>query len=119
MNEDILNKTTAQFETYLAPARKVSSLMIEHFAKVSEFQLEAFKAYSDLGVEQLRSVSKVTDAKGLQDFLSGQTKVAQTVSEKLNSDASTLAGFGKDLTAELQKLTQENVATVSKAAKAA
>lgn len=117
--DEILNKTNAQFETYMAPARKVSSLVIEHFAKVSEFQLEAFKAYSDLSVEQLRAAAKVSDAKSLQDFLSNQSKVAKTVSDKLNEDASTLAGFGKDLTAELQKLTQENVATVSKAAKAA
>ncbi len=116
MNEDILNKTIGQLESYMGPARKVSSLVIEHFSRVSEFQLEAFKAYSDLSVEQLRAVSRVTDAESLQDFLNDQTRIARTVSEKLNSDASTLAGFGKDLTDELQKLTQENVAAASRAA---
>ncbi len=119
MYEDILNKTGAQFENLVAPARKLNSVVLEHVAKVSEFQLEAAKAYSDISLDQLRSLTQVTDAKSLQDFVSKQTNVAKTVGEKLNQDANTLAGFGKDLTAELQKLAQENIASVGKSGKAA
>ncbi|MEX0730398.1 MAG: phasin family protein [Aquisalimonadaceae bacterium] len=119
MYEEFFKNTGNQFETWVAPARKLNSLIVEHLAKVSEFQMEAARAYSDLSVEQLRAMTKINDAKSLQDFVSNQSKLVKTLSEKVSQDTNTLAGFGKDLTAELQKLAQENVAAASKAAKAA
>lgn len=119
MYEELFSKTSAQFETWAAPARKFNNLLVDHLAKVSDYQMEAAKAYTDLSVEQLRAMTKISDAKDLQDFVSNQTKVIKTMSEKLGQDANTLAGFGKDLTAELQKLAQENVAAANKTAKAA
>lgn len=119
MYEDFFSNSGAQFENWTAPARKLNSLIVNHLAKVSEFQLEAAKSYTDLSVEQLRSMTSVSDPKSFQDFVSSQSKVAKTLAERVNRDASTLAGFGKDLTAELQKLAQENVAAASKPVKAA
>jgi len=114
MYEEFFNKSGFQIENFTAPARKLNSLMVEHLAKVSEFQMEAAKSYADLSVEQMRAMTEITDAKSLQDFVSNQSRVAKVLGEKVTEDVNTLTGFGKDLTAELQKLTQENVETASK-----
>ncbi|MCC5810152.1 MAG: TIGR01841 family phasin [Ectothiorhodospiraceae bacterium] len=120
MYDDIIKQANSQLEQFIAPSRKVSGLYVDYFAKLTAYNLEAAKAYSDLSVEQLRSLSKVSDVKSLQSFVDSQTKTAKTISEKLSQDANTLAGLGKDFSAELQKVAQENVTTLSnKAAKAA
>ncbi|MCP1675077.1 phasin family protein [Natronocella acetinitrilica] len=109
----------ADFQTAFVPMQKFNALVIDQLAKVAEFQLAAAKTYSEMGVEQLRAVAGIQDAKSLQAFVESQNKVAKTLSEKLNQDVNTLAGLGKDFTAELQKLAQENVSAANKAAKAA
>ncbi len=119
MYDDIIKQANSQLEQFIAPSRKVSGLYVDYFAKLTAYHLEAAKTYSDLSVEQLRSLSKVTDVKSLQSFVDSQTKTAKTVSEKLSQDANTLAGLSKDFGAELQKLAQENVTAFGKAAKAA
>lgn len=116
MYEDFIKQANTQFEQLFAPQRKLGGLYVDYVAKLTNYQMEAAKAYSDLGVEQLRALAKVSDAKSLQAFVENQSKTAKTLSEKLSQDANTLAGFGKDFGAELQKLAQENVSTFGKAA---
>ncbi len=119
MYEDIINKTQAQFQDAFAPAKKFSSLLIDQIAKVTDFQVNALRSYADLSIEQLRAASKVSDQKSLQDYVSNQSKVAKTVGEKLTADANTLADFGKEFGAEVQKLAQENAVVFGKFGKAA
>ncbi len=119
MYEDFIKQANTQFEQLLAPQRKLGNLYVDYVAKLANHQLEAARAYSDLGMEQLRSLVKVSDAQGLQAFAEGQAKVAKTLSEKLSQDASTLAGLGKDFGTEVQKLTQESVSSFGKPGKAA
>ncbi len=116
MYEDFMKQASGQFEQLFAPQRKLGGLYVDYLSKLTSYQMEAAKAYSDLGVEQLRALAKVSDAKSLQAFVDSQSKTAKALSEKMSQDASTLAGFGKDFGAELQKLAQENAAGFGKAA---
>ncbi len=119
MYQELFGKSTAQLEDLIAPARKFQGLVVDHFTKLADFQLDALRAYTDLGLEQLRAVKNVGDAKSFQDYVSSQSKVAKTVGDKVTKDVNTLAALNKDFTAEVQKLAQENVAKFGQAAKPA
>ena len=117
MYQELFGKSTAQLEDLIAPARKFQGLVVDHFTKLADFQLNALRSYTDLGLEQLRAVKNVDDAKSFQDYVSSQSKVAKTVGDKVTQDVNTLAALSKDFTAEVQKLAQDNVATFGQAAK--
>ena len=124
MFENIFEKTNVQFAELLGPARKFNALVLDNLEKVANFQLEAARSYTGLGIEQLRSALEVSDAQSLQAYVASQQKAAEAVSKKLSSDAETLAALSKDFTVEVQKLAQENVTSLAqfaqnKAAKAA
>lgn len=112
MYEEIVTKTNEQVAKLAAPVKKFNALVLDHLEKFVQFQLEAAKSYSDLGLEQLRAALDVKDAESLQTYVSGQQKVVEVVGKKLSSDAETLATLSKDFTVEVQKLAQENVAVL-------
>ncbi|WP_181919221.1 phasin family protein [Alkalilimnicola ehrlichii] len=109
MFQDVLDRTHAQFAELLAPARKLNGLLLDNIEKLTQFQLEAVRAYSSLGFQQLRASCDISSAQGFQEYLSNQTKVAETLSKKLADDANTLTNLSKNFGEELQKFAQENV----------
>lgn len=108
MYQELFGKGTAQLEDLMVPARKFQGLVVDHFGKLADFQMDALRAYTDMGLEQLRAVKKIDDAKSFQDYVAGQSKVAKTLSEKLSQDVNTLTALSKNFGAEVQKLAQEN-----------
>ena len=119
MYDAMFKNSGVDFQNLFAPAQRLNTLLVDQVAKVTAFQLDAVKSYSDMGLEQMRAVAGIQDAKSLEQFIQNQNRVVKTLGEKLNQDASTFAGFGKDFTAELQKLAQESVVGIGKGAKAA
>ncbi|RFA39270.1 hypothetical protein CAL65_00100 [Alkalilimnicola ehrlichii] len=81
MFQDVLDRTHAQFAELLAPARKLNGLLLDNIEKLTQFQLEAVRAYSSLGFQQLRASCDISSAQGFQEYLSNQTKVAETLSK--------------------------------------
>lgn len=118
MFEEIFEKTNAQLNDLLAPAKKFNALVVDNFEKLAQFQLDAVRSYTDLGLEQLRAALEVSDAASLQAYVSNQQKVAETVGKKLTADAETLANLSKSFTVEVQKLAQENVTNLAQFAQA-
>jgi len=117
MYQELFGKGTAQLEDLMVPARKFQGLLVDHFGKLADFQMDALRAYTDMGLEQLRAVKNIDDAKSFQDYIAGQSKVAKTLSEKLSQDVNTLTALSKDFGAEVQKLAQENTVALGQAGK--
>ena len=107
------NEIFAQFAALTAPAKKFNTLAVANLEKLTDLQLNAARAYVEIGVEQMRAALNVSDAKSLQDYVAGQSKVAKTVSEKLTADTTALVELSKNFGSEVQKLAQESVASLN------
>ncbi|HKJ95954.1 MAG TPA: TIGR01841 family phasin [Gammaproteobacteria bacterium] len=119
MSNQTLNQFTEQFTKAFEPVRAFAGLNIDHFEKLAQFQLEAARAYTDLGIAQVRESLQVGDAKSLQDYVAKQKDAAETVGKRVNEDAQKLAEFGKAYTEEATKLVEQNVGSLQAAAKPA
>ncbi len=113
--QDSINNATQQLHRLMEPTRKMNALILEHTQKIAHLNIEAARSYTDLAMEQMRSALEVRDPEGFQSYLSNQGKVAQTVSNKVSEDVSTLADIGKNMGEEVQKLAQENVSVLTEA----
>lgn len=119
MSNQTFNQITEQFTKAFEPVRAFAGLNVDHFEKLAKFQVEAAKAYTDLGIAQVRESLQVGDAKSLQDYVARQKDVAETVTKRVNDDAQKLAEFGQAYTEEATKLVEQNVGQVKAAAKPA
>ena len=111
---------TAQLDTmFFAPARAFAALSVDYTEKLVNAQLEATKAYTDTSMAQLRSLMEVKDAEGLKNYMEGQQKVANELTERMKGDAEKVVALQKEFAEESQKLTESNVKQAQESAKEA
>jgi phasin family protein len=107
------------FESLLASSKGFSRLSLDAAEKLTAFQLEQARAYTEFGLAELRAALEVKDAKGLQDYIAGRSKVAEKLGKKLQDDAKVLADLSANYSSEAQKLVSEQLAGLNGAAKKA
>ncbi|MBE2293691.1 MAG: phasin family protein [Phycisphaerales bacterium] len=116
---DLFNKTLETPQSLPEPLLKANKLWVENMEKMLVFQMNSFKTYMDIGINQMRAAAEINDVKSLQDFYKRQTNIAQTIQQKLLHDAklmSDLATRFKNEMDNLTRLTLEEVLPLPKAA---
>ncbi len=107
MYTELFSRTTGQMEQALLPARRLQQLMVEHTARLADFQLQSLKNYSEMGIDQWRALQDVKSPEDLQALLTRNTELVKTLSEKLSTDINELTSLHRLLGEELQKVTQD------------
>lgn len=102
---DAFNEQTRQF---FEPMRKLNSLMLQNMERVSEYQMESLKRYSQMGTERLRDATEITDAESLRDFGTRQAEMMNELSQQMLEDARTLGEMSLKFKAELEQLYTES-----------
>jgi len=118
MFDELFSKSNVSFEKVLEPSRRFNALMLDGVEKVTQFQLEAIRSYTELGLKSLREGLELRDPSDFQGFVSKQGERARELGEKVQGDARTLAGIQQELGSEMQKLIQNNVAGLTEAPRA-
>ncbi|WP_290653188.1 phasin family protein [Aquisalimonas sp.] len=107
----MFEQTNAQMEQVLNPMFKAQGTMLDHFARIADFQVEALKQYSELSIENLRAMQGIHDPQSLQDYVTKQMDVAKSLGEKVSADVNEFVNLNRGFAEELQKSTQESVTT--------
>lgn len=119
MYTEMFEKTSSQMAQALNPIREAQGKMLDHFAKIADFQVEAMKHYSELSLGTLRAMAEIKDPQSLQAYVSKQTEVSKSLGEQLTTDMNQLVKINRSFTEDMQKLTQQSVTTASEQAKKA
>ncbi|MCP5197876.1 MAG: phasin family protein [Gammaproteobacteria bacterium] len=99
------------------PLTKANKLLVESMEKILLLQMNIFKSYLDMSLNQMRAAAEITDMESFQDFCKRQSEIAQTVQHKLIRDSKALSDMTLRLKAEMDHLTQATLQEVlSKAA---
>lgn len=64
MSDKMTEQFNEQTRQFFEPMRKLNSLMLGNMEKMTEYQLEAMKRYSQMGTERMRSATEVSDPRG-------------------------------------------------------
>ena len=118
MYEEMFPQANVNVEKWLEPQRKFQALMLDGVEKLTQFQLEAFRSYADLGLKSLREGLEVKDVNDLQGFVGKQGERVRELGEKVQGDAQTLAGIHQELGSEVQKLVRNNLSGLTEAPRA-
>ncbi len=85
---------------------KANKLFIANMENILVFQVNAFKSYMDMGVNQLRAAAEITDLESLYDFYKRQAEIAETMQHKLMNDARIMSGMATHFQTEIEHLTK-------------
>ncbi|THB67041.1 MAG: phasin family protein [Gammaproteobacteria bacterium] len=113
MYDNLLQQLSEQSQKMAEPVSEITSLAVDYIEKISQFQVNAVKAYTELGMEQLKNAASIKDPESLQSFIGQQTDMAQTVSKKIAEDAQSLAKLGEVFAADIQSLAKKDLARLT------
>jgi phasin family protein len=99
-----LSALTEPTKGALEPVQKFNQQTVAAVEKLTTYQLESLKTYSDMGVSQLKAVAELKDTEGLQKFISKQTDVLRTFSECVLSDLKAVTQIGVDFLSQTAKV---------------
>jgi len=111
-----MNAFTEQTKNMYAPMRKMNALMVENMEKMTDFQIEALKSYSKMGVNQLKNATEIKDAESVRDFTASQAELMSTLSKKVLEDAKSMADMTMEFKQEVEKIVEESRASATAAA---
>ncbi|WP_200176585.1 phasin family protein [Ectothiorhodospira shaposhnikovii] len=113
MYNEFFNTSQEQLEKLAGPVRKFNNATLDHAAKLVEYQISMFRSYSEITIEQLRALQTVTDPKSLQAYVNAQAEATKSLSEKVAKDTNELVELQRGYAEEVQKLSEEGLATVT------
>ncbi|WP_086480548.1 phasin family protein [Oceanospirillum sanctuarii] len=116
MQDKIMNAFAEQTKNMYAPMRKMNALMVENMEKMTDFQIEALKSYSKMGVNQLKNATEIKDAESVRDFTASQAELMSTLSKKVLEDAKSMADMTMEFKQEIEKIVEESRASATAAA---
>lgn len=116
MQDKIMNAFTEQTKNMYAPMRKMNALMVENMEKMTDFQIEALKSYSKMGVNQLKNATEIKDAESVRDFTASQAELMSTLSKKVLEDAKSMADMTMEFKQEVEKIVEESRTSATAAA---
>lgn len=104
MQDKMMDAFNAQTRQMFEPMRKINSLMLNNMEKMTQYQLEAMKRYSQMGTERIRSATDVQDAESLRDFGTQQAAMMNELSQQMQEDARVMSEMSLEFKAEMEKL---------------
>lgn len=109
MYTDMFKSLSEQTEQALAPYLKFNKLLTKNAEELTELQLAAIRAYSDLGVSQLKAMNEVKDVQSFTSFSSMQQQALTEFSLQLTNDSKKITAAAQSFKAEVEELVAENV----------
>ncbi|OAZ90009.1 phasin family protein [Halomonas sp. G11] len=104
MQDKMMDAFNAQTRQMFEPMRKINSLMLNNMEKMTQYQLEAMKRYSQMGTERLRNATDIQDAESLRDFGTQQAAMMNELSQQMQEDARVMSEMSLEFKAEMEKL---------------
>jgi phasin family protein len=93
-----------------------NKLAVAQLEKYVHLQLDAYKAFVELTLRQLKAGAEISDAEGLKAFWAKQSEVISAVREKQLEHLKALAELGTGFNVEVKKLAEKSVKPVVKKA---
>ncbi|MCK0767750.1 phasin family protein [Chromohalobacter canadensis] len=107
MQDKMFSAFSEQTRGFFEPMRKFNGLMLDNMERMTEYQLDAMKRYSQLGVERMRAASEVKDAEDARDFTTQQADMLNALSKQMLEDARAMADISLKFKSELEEMMSE------------
>lgn len=109
MYSEMFKSFSEQAEKNLAPYVKFNHLFTKNIEEIAELQLAAVRAYSDLGLTQLKSISEIKDIQSLTAYNTQQIESLTKLSQQLIDDSNKFSAIAQEFKSDVEELAAENM----------
>ncbi|SNC67753.1 phasin family protein [Marinobacter sp. es.048] len=89
---------------FFEKATRLNETLFEQFGKAVELQINAFRRYADVTMEQAKKVSEVRDLEGLKSLTGDQAETLKSLSEQLTADWKAWQDYLNESREQIQKV---------------
>ena len=107
MQENIMNAFAEQTKALYGPMVKLNQLLVDSMEKMTEFQLESVKSYSQIGLGQMRQAADIKDFETFRDYSQSHMEAANHINQKIMEDAKVLSQMSAEFKQEVEKIFQQ------------
>ena len=100
----------------LEPMRAYAALTLDHAARLTAAQIDAYQAYARVALEQVGGLAQVKEVDGLSSYLQTQQQAARQMGERMQGDAGKLVAMNQAFVGKSQELAEQSVRKMSRAA---
>ena len=118
MNEKLFESFADQTKLFFGPLKQINQTFVSQLEKLNDFQIESIKTYSDIGLNRLKTVMEVEDAKTVQEFAKSEMEFMNNLNQKLLEDAKQFTEISNGFKSEVEDLMKENMAQEASTEKA-
>ncbi|MDT8895345.1 phasin family protein [Halomonas sp. I1] len=108
MQDKMIDAFNEQAREFFTPMRKLNTLMLDNMERVTQYQLDAMKRYSQMGSSRLRDAADVSDAEQFRDFGTRQVEMMTELSNQMLEDARAMSEMSLRFKSELEALYGES-----------
>jgi len=109
MYSEMFKSISEQTELALSPYLKFNKLLTKNAEELTELQLAAVRAYSDLGISQLKAMNEVKDMQSFTAFSGMQHQALTEFANQLTNDSKKITAAAQTFKADVEELVTDNV----------
>lgn len=120
MNDKLFETFSDQTKLFFGPLKQINQTFVSQIEKLSDFQIESIKSYSEIGLKRLKSAIEMEDMQTVQEFAKSEMDFVNNINQKVLDDAKKLTDIGNEFKSEVEELLKESLnqaGDVSKGAK--
>ncbi len=91
-----------------APMVKANKLLVAELERLVNFQVGVMKYYTEMVLNQLKAAAEISDGNSLQEFVKAQADVANTIRDRMVTDAKSLTELGMGFKADFDTLAKDS-----------
>lgn len=109
MNDKLFETFSDQTKLFFGPLKQINQTFVSQIEKLSDFQIESIKSYSEIGLKRLKSAIEMEDMQTVQEFAKSEMDFMNNINQKVLDDAKKLADIGNEFKSEVEVLLKENL----------
>ena len=109
MYTEMFKSFSEQTEKSLAPYVKFNQLFTKNIEEITELQVSAVRAYSELSLSQLKAIGEVKDVQSFTNYNSQQLETLAKLSQQLMDDSNKFSSIAQEFRTDVEELVAENV----------
>ncbi|MGO2133432.1 MAG: phasin family protein [Halomonas sp.] len=113
MQNKMIDSFNDQTRQLFEPMRKLNSLMLNNMQRMTEYQMETMRRYSQMGTERMRDATtqlsgkQGMDEQGFKELSARQAEMMNELSQQLMDDAKAFSEMNLQFKAELEAMFAE------------
>lgn len=105
--QDYMNQFNESTQKMFEPWAKLNQAFLKNAEMMTEFSLSTIKSYAEMGLENMRQVSKIDSKESAENFSSQQAEMLNNISQKMLADAQRMTQLGSNMHDEVMQVMNE------------